>query len=164
MGEKPPVGGQPGQPSSARPYAVRRARLEDADAWLRLRRALWPEEPDDHVAEIDAYFGGAVTNAVTFVAEAEGRLVAFAELRLRHYAEECTTSPVAYLEGIYVDPDARVRGVGRALVEAGEGWGREMGCTEMASDREIENDVSGAFHLAVGFDEAVRMVTYRKGL
>ena len=144
--------------------AVRAARKEDYSDWVRLRTALWPEWPDDHRTEARAYFDEPPPRAVTFIAEVDGSTVGFAELRLREYAEECETSPVAYLEGIYVDPGVRVRGVGRALVEAGEAWGREHGCTEMASDREIDNERSGAFHLAVGFDEAVRLVAYRKEL
>lgn len=143
---------------------VRRVRASDADDWLRLRTALWPDFPEEHVTDIRAYLDQLKDRAVTFVAEVGGRVVGFAELRLRDYAEECTTSPVAYLEGIYVDPDVRACGVGRSLVRAGEAWGRASGCTEMASDRELSNEVSGAFHTAVGFDEAVRMVTYRKEL
>lgn len=98
------------------------------------------------------------------MAEADGVLIGFAEARLRDYAEECDSSPVGYLEGIYVQPEVRVGGVGRALVGAVEAWARERGCTEMASDREISNETSGAFHLAVGFSEATRIVTYRKDL
>ncbi len=63
-----------------------------------------------------------------------------------------------------MDPDRRTGGVGRSLVEAVERWARDRGCTEMASDREISNEASGAFHLAIGFAEATRMVTYRKDL
>jgi aminoglycoside 6'-N-acetyltransferase I len=88
----------------------------------------------------------------------------FAEGRLSDYAEECESSPVGYLEGIYVKQDSRTTGVGRALVEAVEGWARSAGCTEMASDREISNEVSGEFHLSVGFSEVIRLVTYRKDL
>ena len=143
---------------------VRKAEPRDFDVWVRLRTELWPDWPDDHVSELQAYLQAPPAQATAFVAEVEGAVVGFAELRLRDYAEECDSSPVAYLEGIYVDPTVCVHGVGRALVEAGEQWGREKGCTEMASDREITNEASGAFHLAVGFEEATRMVTYRKDL
>ena len=34
----------------------------------------------------------------------------------------------------------------------------------MASDRALENDASGGFHLALGFDEVHRIVCYRKEL
>lgn len=143
---------------------VRRVAAEDEADWVRLRTALWPEWPDDHPVEIRAHLQEAPEREACFVAVVKGEVVGFAEFRLREYAEECETSPVGYLEGIFVDPSVRVRGVGRALVEAGEGWSRDRGCTEMASDRELTNEVSGAFHLAIGFDEAVRLVAYRKDL
>lgn len=146
------------------PFVVRPVTDADADAWIRLRTALWPEWPDDHLEEVRSYVRSPPEREACFVAEADGVLIGFAEARLRDYAEECESSPVGYLEGIYVQPDVRVRGVGRALVGAVAAWARERGCTEMASDREISNEASGAFHLALGFSEATRIVTYRKDL
>ena len=35
-------------------------------------------------------------------------------------ADGCTTHPVGYVEGWYVDPDVRRKGVGKALVAAAE--------------------------------------------
>jgi aminoglycoside 6'-N-acetyltransferase I len=144
---------------------VRAARPEDALEWSRLRTALWPDSPLDHPPEIAAYFADPPEHAVCLVAaDADGHLMGFAEFGLRDYAEECRTSPVGYLEGIYVEPDARAGGVGRALVAAGEDWARQRGCREMASDRALDNDASGAFHEAIGFAEAGRIVCYRKEL
>jgi aminoglycoside 6'-N-acetyltransferase I len=69
---------------------------------------------------------------------------------------------VAYLEGWYVVPEARRRGVGRALVESAEDWGRAQGCTEFASDALLDNDVSAAAHRALGFAETVQIRCFRK--
>jgi len=55
-------------------------------------------------------------------------------------------------------------GAGRALVAAGEAWAGARGCTEMASDREVANEASGAFHERPGYAEAIRIVCYRKAL
>jgi aminoglycoside 6'-N-acetyltransferase I len=74
------------------------------------------------------------------------------------------SSPVGYLEGIFVVPEHRRSGVGEALVRAAEAWARERGCTEMASDRQLDNEPSGVFHEAVGYEEAERIVCYRKSL
>ena len=73
------------------------------------------------------------------------------ELSIRPYAEGCRTDRVAFLEGWFVRPDARGRGVGRALVAASEEWARSQGCSEFASDAEVDNDASTAAHLALGF-------------
>lgn len=143
---------------------VRPVDRADEAEWLRLRTALWPEWPDSHRREIADFLAAPPEKSACFVAEVDGRIVGFAESRLRDYAEECESSPVGYLEGIYVEAGVREVGVGRALVVATEEWARSLGCSEMASDREITNEASGAFHLAVGFEEAIRMVTYRKDL
>src|SRR5206468_5494106 len=63
----------------------------------------------------------------------------FAELSIRNYAEDCVTDRVAYLEGWYVVPEWRRRGVGGALVAAAESWAQGQGCTEFASDTPIDN-------------------------
>ena len=144
---------------------VRAVEPSDAGGWIALRDALWPDSIVDHEAEVPAYFADPPEREACFVAALPGHgLVGFAEVRLREYAEDCLTSPVGYLEGIYVVPELRVSGVGRALAAAGEAWARTRGCSEMASDRELGNSVSGAFHEAVGYQETVRMVCYRKSL
>lgn len=151
--------------SAERAYVVEPAVAAHADAWLALRDALWPGSREDHVAEIETYFAERPRRAACFVARAaDGEVVGFAEVGLRDYAEDCLTSPVGYLEGIYVAPEHRASGCGRGLVDAAEAWARSLGCTEMASDRDLANDASGAFHLAVGFAETTRIVCYRKSL
>jgi aminoglycoside 6'-N-acetyltransferase I len=146
-------------------FRVRPVEAGDAGVWTALRTALWPEKPEDHGPEVATFLTDRPGDAECFVAEdAGGCVVGFAEVGLRGYAEGCASSPVGYLEGIYVVADARRRGVGRRLVEAGEAWSRARGCTEMASDRALVNEASGAFHLAVGYAEAHRVVCYRKEL
>lgn len=50
----------------------------------------------------------------------------FANVALRNdYVEGCGTSPVAYLEAIYVDEEHRLSGYARELVKRCEDWGRE---------------------------------------
>ena len=137
----------------------------DASAWFALRDRLWPDSSHDHAVEIEVFFRDARTSEACLVAELPGHgIVGFAEVGLRNYAEGCLSSPVGYLEGIFVLPEHREAGVGRELVAAGEEWACARGCTEMASDREITNHASGAFHEAVGYEEAERIVCYRKGL
>jgi aminoglycoside 6'-N-acetyltransferase I len=144
---------------------VREAVAPDAERWSELRTAFWPDTSDAHRAEIEEYFSAPPDHWVCLVAVASGgHVVGIAEVGLRDYAERCKTSPVGYLEGIYVDPVARTAGVGRLLVSFGEAWARGRGCAEMASDRSIENEVSGSFHEALGFEEAHRLVCYRKDL
>lgn len=145
---------------------VRRATPADRDEWLRMRAALWPDAMADHPREVDGYLEGAVERAVAFVAErSDGSgLAAFLEVRLRDYADGCSSSPVAYMEGWYVDPPFRKRGIGAALVEAAEDWAESLGLSEIASDSELHNDIGQRAHAGLGFQEVGRVVQFRKSL
>lgn len=146
---------------------IRSATPADAETWLGMRHALWPEgSAAEHRAEIEEYFAGrrAEPQEMLLAVDDAGRPLGFAELSLRPCAEDCMTSPVAYLEGWYVVPDARRSGVGRRLIEAAEDWGRRQGCSELASDTTLDNTVSAAAHRAAGFDDAGIVRCFRKSL
>jgi aminoglycoside 6'-N-acetyltransferase I len=80
------------------------------------------------------------------------------------YVNGCSTSPVGFLEGLYVREAARRRGVARGLVAAVELWASERGCTELASDALLVNAQSQKAHRAIGFAETERVVFFRKPL
>jgi aminoglycoside 6'-N-acetyltransferase I len=105
---------------------VRPATADDRQAWAAIRALLWPEEgAAGHAAELAALAGDP--QFAGFVADDEGLLIGFAEATVRSYAEGCGDEPAAYLEGIWVAPGHRRKGVGRALLEAVETWGRARG-------------------------------------
>jgi aminoglycoside 6'-N-acetyltransferase I len=142
---------------------VRPVKLSDHEQWLSLRMALWPECPaDQQLAEMLSYgdFGGS---QIAFVAGV-GRLSGFIEASLRQTAAGCATSPVGYIEGIFVKPDYRRRGVGRALVAAAEEWAASRGCTEMASDCLFDNSASELFHRKLGYCVTERLIHFRRSL
>ena|SRR5688572_24236142 len=146
---------------------VRAAVPADAAVWLRMRQALWPEdERGGHAAEIEQFFAGRLKMPleVLLAVDESGDVVGFVELSIRAYAEDCETDRVAYLEGWYVEPHARRRHVGSALVAAAETWARSQGCTEFGSDALIDNDISASAHLALGFTETVQIRCFRKPL
>jgi aminoglycoside 6'-N-acetyltransferase I len=131
---------------------------------VRLRQALWPGSFSDHEEETRAFFEKRLKAPVVFVAEANGRLVGFLELDFRKYAPGCKSSPVAFIEGWYVEPESQGQGIGRALIEAAEAFARAAGHHEIASDAEIENAQGIAAHRALGFDEIERVVYFRRSL
>ena len=147
---------------------VRPAQAADASPWLKMRLALWPEGSEvEHRQEIDLFFGAQFPRdpwAVLLAENTEGHVLGFVELSIRPYAEGCRGNRVAYLEGWYVLPEARNRGVGRALVVASEEWGRGQGCTEFASDTQPDNDASSAAHRALGFTDVGMVRCFRKAL
>jgi aminoglycoside 6'-N-acetyltransferase I len=143
---------------------VRRAVPADQAVYARLRGELWPHIPEgENQAEAAAILAAA--DQAVFLAETpRGDPVGFAEVSLRQMAEGCSTSPVGYLEGWYVRPEARHRGTGRRLMEAGEEWARARGCSEMASDTELENVASQEAHQRLGYELVERLVVFRKSL
>jgi aminoglycoside 6'-N-acetyltransferase I len=127
-----------------------------------MRDALWPAE--DHAREIDRFFAAEVREPLEVLIAFDERPIGFVELSIRPYAEGCETDRVAFVEGWYVDPDARGTGVGAALIRAAEEWARSQGCTEIASDTEADNVGSAAAHLALGFEETAVVRCFRKPL
>ena len=150
---------------------IRHATEGDVEAWAAMRLALWPDDgPDTHLREARRFFAeprqgpGTMPEAVLVAEGADGRLIGFAEVSRRHYAEGCATSPVGFLEGWYVAPEHRRAGVGRTLVQAAEAWARELGCREFGSDAVADNLVSALAHHALGFEEVVVIRSFRKSL
>lgn len=89
----------------------------------------------------------------------------FAEASIRSdYVNGTSGSPVAFLEGIFVEPGARRTGIARGLVEAICAWAREHGLSELASDADLTNTTSHAVHDALGFSETERVVFFRMSL
>ncbi|WP_064749337.1 aminoglycoside 6'-N-acetyltransferase [Lysobacter antibioticus] len=145
---------------------VRAATAADTAAWSRLRHALWPQATaQQHAAELPELLAQPQRLAAFLIEDEDGRVQGFAEASLRSdYVNGTETSPVGFLEGWYVAPQQRGRGYGRALIEAVEAWTRERGCSELASDAELDHRDSHAAHAACGFAETERVVYFRKRL
>lgn len=87
----------------------------------------------------------------------------FAQCGLRNdYVEGTESSPVEYLEGIFVKKEYRHNGYAKELLLSCEEWAKKMGCTEFANDCELSNVGSLQFHIAVGFEESNRIICFRK--
>ncbi|WP_224701084.1 aminoglycoside 6'-N-acetyltransferase [Devosia aquimaris] len=136
----------------------------DSAEWATLRQALWPYHGlDRHRADIAQLLETAGDTANFIARTDEGVAIGLAEAALRHdYVEGCKSSPVAFLEGIYVDPAHRRHGVARQLVDAVEGWAVDRGIREFASDAALDNLDSHRMHAALGFEETQRVVFFRK--
>ena len=145
-------------------YQIRRATAEDKPEWLRMRQGLWPEAPIEYLDyDLDEILADD-QQAVFVAAGADGSLVAFIEAGMRSHVEGCETSPVGYIEAWYVDEHVRGQKLGREMVRVAENWAREKGMAEMASDTWLENEVSIAAHLKMGYWEAERLVHFVKRL
>ena len=108
---------------------------------------------------------GSKGNCVVVLAMLDDCAIGFAQCGLRHdYVEGTDTSPVGYLEGIFVEEDYRKNGLAKDMLDACQKWAKEQGCTEFASDCELVNEDSLKFHLRMGFEEANRIICFTKKL
>lgn len=125
---------------------------------------LWPENAyqeiyNEFVHMIDS------KNCAVFLASINNEFIGFAQCQLRFdYVEGTSSSPVGYLEGIYVMKDYRRMGVGEKLVSVCEQWAKKKGCSEFGSDAELENFNSYQFHINIGFKEENRIICFTKNI
>jgi aminoglycoside 6'-N-acetyltransferase I len=148
---------------------VRLARAPDTDVVARMFVELWPDGSlADHRAEAAVILSGPPPSTlplVVFVAEVDGEVDGFIEVGLRSHADGCDARrPVGFIEGWYVEPEHRSKGVGGTLMRAAEDWARSQGCREMASDTWIDHESSQHAHEALGFEVVDRCVHFRKAL
>jgi aminoglycoside 6'-N-acetyltransferase I len=138
----------------------------DADSlqWLRMSLALFPDEPREEIERGIRAWRVNPHAAVFIAVRDDGSPCGFVEVGERSFAEGCETSPAAYVEAWYVDPDVRQQGVGRALLTAAEDWARANGYSEIGSDALLDNVVSHEAHERSGYAEVVRLVVFRKAL
>lgn len=151
-------------------HHIREARPTDRNDLAAMRVLLWPESSfEEQSNELDTVLSTGMSGtlpAIILVAqETNGALTGFLEVGLRSHADGCDTArPVGFVEGWFVRPEARDRGVGRELMRAAEDWCRKKGCLEIASDALIENHGSQLAHSALGFEVVDRCVHFRKPL
>ena len=114
---------------------IREVRPDDAADWLAMRRELW-RDGDDHDVEIAAFFAKSLIEPeAVLVAEEDGLLIGVAELSLRRDVAGLEGKLTGYVEGLFVRPAFRGRGVALRLLRASQEWARGCGCVAFASDR-----------------------------
>ena len=142
---------------------IRKATPADSMALANLASRMWDHAPEELEPEFASLT--ASDEAACFLAWNDNHPIGFAQCQLRHdYVEGCDTSPVGFLEGIYVEAEHRFNGVARALLSTCEDWARSVGCSEFASDCELDNHDSLAWHLKSGFAEVNRTIWFAKKL
>lgn len=146
------------------PTRVREMTRADTSQWIEMRRALWPlTSSEENAREVAVIL--AQRDAWGFIAADErGAPIGFAEVSVRAYANGCEETPVAFLEGIWVTPALRRRGVGGRIISHIADFLLEKGFREMCSDAVIDNHESHDAHQGWGFVETERVVYFRKAL
>lgn len=143
---------------------IKKAATEDAKTVAGLAIQMWESNTIDGLTE-EFYDSINEEGCVVFLALLDNLAIGFAQCGLRHdYVEGTDSSPVGYLEGIFVAEEYRKRGVAKDMLEACQKWAKEQGCAEFASDCELVNEDSLKFHLKMGFEEANRIICFTKKL
>lgn len=145
-------------------FVIREATQADALALAELAIKMWL---GNTVSELQSEFLDLISsdNSVCFIKYVGNKEVGFVQCQLRNdYVEGTDTSPVGYLEGIFIEKEYRHRGYAKDLLSKFEKWAKEKNCTEIASDCEIDNDISLEFHLSMGFEEVNRIICFRKDI
>lgn len=143
---------------------IRRATTDDALYVAKLAIQMWE---DNTLESLTVELAEIIANpeSAVFLLFDKEQAIGFAQCQLRHdYVEGTDSSPVGYLEGIFVEENDRNKGYAKELLKQCEAWAKEMGCTEFASDCELTNTGSLAFHLKMGFEEANRVICFTKKL
>lgn len=140
--------------------------LSEPSGWQQLRQDLWPDcPPQEHQTEIQQMLAQPERYGCWLAHGADGAAVGLAEAALRHdYVNGTDSSPVVFLEGIYVAPEYRRQGIAQQLIERVSQWGRQAGCVEIASDTSLDNLPNQTLHHALGFEETERVVYFKKRL
>ena len=136
---------------------------EDFDAWLEMGLLLWPKHSKAKLKkEFDVILKSKIEE--TFLCkDEEGNYIGFINLSLRYeHVPGAKSSPVGYVEGIFVREQYRKMGIAKKLIDAGEEWAKSKGCKEMGSDTELHNKTSQAFHKKLGFKEDDILVHFIK--
>lgn len=140
---------------------VRRLQRRDHSQWLDLRTRLWPQYPLDYqLSEMTDILCQSRRKAVFVFDCGQGRLGGFLEVTLREPLGDSALPLVGYIEGWYVAPKLRRRGVGRALMIAAQRWTARQGITDLSSCTEIGNLRSIRVHRKLGFEESFRLAHF----
>jgi aminoglycoside 6'-N-acetyltransferase I len=116
---------------------VRDAGPDGAPVWEAMRRELWPDGLESHAKEIAMYFAGTLQEPAA-VLMAESRtdgIVGFVELSIRVDVRGFEGKQVGYVEGLFVRPRLRHRGVARKLLQTARSWAHDQECAGFATDR-----------------------------
>ncbi len=143
--------------------AISKAEYRHIAPWIAMRNAVYKGLDDTfHHKEIAVILDD--TDRECFFYAVDDVILGFVEVTLRNIVDGCLSSPVGYVEGIYIRPTWRGRGAAGMLLDAATAWCREKGCSEMATDAELDNIDAQRFHAHMGFEETYRIVEYRKSL
>ena len=143
---------------------ILRADSSNFSDWIDLSLRLFPEHSRD---EMVGFYSEILDSEreVGFLYKKDNRYVGYMNLSIRNdYVNGTHSSPVAFIEAIYVLPEYRRQSIARELIAHGEDYARQKGLTQLASDCLLENEPGAEFHIICGFQETERVIYFAKDL
>ncbi len=138
---------------------------KDYEALFAMNLKLYKNLDAAEIKKMLAQIAHSEKHRILVAEEGDERLVGFATFSIRtDYVEGAKQSPTGYLEAIFVKPKKRKSGIARKLIQLGERWCLEKGCTQLGSDTWLESMESQKFHLGMGFREEDRLVHFIKNI
>jgi ribosomal protein S18 acetylase RimI-like enzyme len=150
--------------ASEKNFTIRPGRREDAEAAARL----WMQSAEEHTAHdrIYATAPGAErvmrrfladlassSHSFLFVAESDGRVVGFISGELREGSLIFRQKTWASVDDVFVEPDSRNLGIGRALLEGVEAWAKKRRADGISLQVAAANGRGRKFYEELGFRE-----------
>lgn len=142
---------------------IREATINDCAEIANLAKEIWT---NNLISELEKEFNESIVSekaCIYVFVDEDKRIKGFAQCNLRYdYVEGTKSSPVGFLEGIFITEEYRGKGIGKLLLNAVELWAKENGCIEFACDCGINNSTSYNFHIHHGFKEVNRIICFSK--
>ena len=134
---------------------------DDFSDWAQFRSQIYPVRSRDlDLKEMESIFGSEFWKC-WFIEHKDGERIGLVELSFRNIVDGCSSSPVPYLEGLYLIESKRGKGRGTQVIEMIKRWCREQGYSELATDAELVNTSAQEFYEKLGFEQVDRVVAYR---
>ena len=142
--------------------SIIQATKDQLTEWTNLAVMLFPDSTFDDELKFHKEIL-ELEKEVGFLYQKDDQYVGFMNISIRNdYVNGTDTSPVVYIEAIYVLSEYRQHGIGRKFLEHAEQFAKERGITQLASDCFIDNIMSENFHKSCGFIEKERVICFVK--
>lgn len=138
--------------------------ISNLKEWVELSVKLFPDHTFDEMFKVYDEFL-TTKKEVGFLYQQNSKFAGFMNVSIRNdYVNGTDTSPVVFVEAIYVLPEYRGQGIAREFITCAEKFAKEKGIKQLASDCLLENTASELFHKSCGFEEAERVICFVKNV
>jgi len=138
--------------------------MSNLKEFVELTLLLFPQDTLEEMYDIYRK-SFAKGNELGILYEKDNRFVGCMHLAIRSdYVNGTDTSPVLFVEAIYVLPEYRGQNIGREFIEYATDYAKQKGIKQLASDCFMDNIMSENFHKACGFIEKERVICFVKDI